>query len=110
MRGLRGQGCNTYHVNNTNKVIAFHRYDQGGAGDDVVVVMNWSASTFSSYNIGFPRAGTWNVRFNSDWNGYSGDFANTNSYNTTANSGAKDGLAYNGNIGIGPYSCIILSQ
>ena len=109
-RGLRGQGCNVFHVNHTNKVVAFHRYDQGGAGDDVVVVLNFSNQAFSSYNIGMPRGGTWYVRFNSDWNGYSSDFANTNSYNTTANSGAKDGLGYNANVGIGPYTAIILSQ
>ena len=57
-----------------------------------------------------PRSGTWYVRFNSDWNGYSGDFSNWNSYNTTANSGTVHGLPYNANVGIGPYSVIILSQ
>lgn len=109
-RGLRANNCNVHHVNNTNKVIAFHRWNTGGAGDDVVVVANFSGTGFSSYNIGFPRSGTWNVRFNSDWNGYDGSFGNWNSYNTTANSGAKDGMSFNGNVGIGPYSLIILSQ
>ncbi len=89
-RGLRGNGCNVHHVNNTSKVIGFHRWESGGAGDDVVVIANFGNTTYTSYNLGFPRAGTWYVRFNSDWNGYDSGFANTNSYNTTANSGAKD--------------------
>ncbi|MCB9865748.1 MAG: alpha amylase C-terminal domain-containing protein [Phycisphaerales bacterium] len=108
--GLKGNNVNAHHVNNTNKVIAFHRWSSGGAGDDVIVVANFSGSGFSSYNIGFPRSGTWKVRFNSDWNGYDSSFGNYNSYNTTAVSGAKDGMSYNANIGIGPYTVIVLSQ
>jgi 1,4-alpha-glucan branching enzyme len=57
-----------------------------------------------------PRSGRWRVRFNSDWNGYDSEFGNWNSYDTAAVSGAKDGLPYNANVGIGPYSIIILSQ
>jgi len=109
-RGLRGNNINVFHINDTNKVLGFHRWQNGGAKDDVVVVANFANTSYASYNLGFPRGGTWKVRFNSDWNGYSGDFANTNSYDTTANAGAKDGLGYNGNIGIGPYTVIILSQ
>jgi 1,4-alpha-glucan branching enzyme len=109
-RGLRGQNTNVFHINNTNKVIGFHRWQNGGAKDDVVVVANFANTSYASYNIGFPRGGTWKVRFNSDWSGYSGDFANTASNDTTANAGAKDGLGYNGNVGIGPYTVIVLSQ
>lgn len=109
-RGLRGPNVNVFHINDTNKVIGFHRWQNGGTRDDVVVVANFSSTTYASYNLGFPRAGTWRVRFNSDWNGYSGDFANSSSNDTTAVSGAKDGLNYNANVGIGPYTVIILSQ
>ena len=66
--------------------------------------------SYNSYNIGFPREGYWKVRFNSDWDGYSSDFTNHHSYNTTASRGTKDKMPFNGNIGIGPYSVIILSQ
>ncbi len=109
-RGLRGNNVNVFHVNDTNKVLAYHRWENGGAKDDVVIVANFANTSYTSYNIGFPRGGTWRVRFNSDWNGYDASFANTNSYDTTANAGAKDGLNYNGNVGIGPYTMIILSQ
>ncbi len=108
--GLRGNGVNVHHVNDTNKLIAFHRWDSGGAGDDVIVVANFSSNGYSSYNIGFPSAGTWKVRFNSDWNGYDSGFGNWNAYDTTALSGAKDGMGFNGNVGIGPYTVIILSK
>lgn len=109
-RGLRGQHVNVYHLNNNDKVIAFHRWEAGGPGDDVVVVVNMANSGYDSYGIGFPREGLWKVRFNSDWTGYGKDFGNHFSYDTVAHAGIKDGLAYNGNVGIGPYSAIILSQ
>ncbi|MFM6320719.1 MAG: alpha-amylase family glycosyl hydrolase [Microcystis panniformis] len=109
-RGLRGQPVNVFHVNNTNKVMAYHRWDQGGAGDDVVVVLNLADRSYDSYSIGFPRGGTWYVRFNSDWNGFSPDFGSKPGYDTTANPGGQDGMPFAGNIGIGPYTALILSQ
>jgi len=108
--GLGGKNVNVHHVNNTGKVIAYHRWKNGGNGDDVIVVANFSGTGYSSYNIGFPSSGLWKVRFNSDWNGYDSGFGNWNAYDTTANSGAKDGMGYNANVGIGPYSVIILSK
>ncbi len=109
-RGLRGQHVNVFHVNDNNKVIAFHRWDQGGAGDDTVVVLNFSNQAFTQYDIGLPRGGQWKVRFNSDWKGYDSGFPGTASNDTTAVGGAKDGLGYHGTIGIGAYSAVILSQ
>ncbi len=109
-RGLRGQHINVHHVNNNDKLIAFHRWENGGAGDDVIVVANFADRSYDSYNIGFPRPGTWYVRFNSDWTGYSPDFGNHLGYDTTAVGGSKDGMSFNGNIGIGPYTLLILSQ
>ncbi len=108
--GLSANNVNVHHVNNTNKVIGYHRWSSGGAGDDVIIVANFSGAGFTSYNLGFPSGGTWKVRFSSDWNGYDSSFGNWNAYDTTANWGAKDGMSYNANVGIGPYTVIVLSQ
>jgi 1,4-alpha-glucan branching enzyme len=108
-RGLTGQGLNVFHINESAKVLAYHRYMNGGPGDDVVVVANFSTNTFDSYSIGFPRAGNWYLRFNSDWSDYDGGFGNKG-YDTTAGDGGRDGLGYSGNVGLGPWSAIILSQ
>jgi 1,4-alpha-glucan branching enzyme len=109
-RGLRGENVNVFHVDDTNKVIAFHRWDHGGAGDDVVVVLNFGGTAFPQYDLGLPRGGTWKVRFNSDWQGYDPSFAGTPSNDTLASSGNRDGLAYQATIGIGAYSAVVLSQ
>jgi 1,4-alpha-glucan branching enzyme len=109
-RGLRGQHTNVFHVDNGAKVLAYHRWDQGGSGDDVVVVLNFANQPHGGYTIGFPRGGRWRVRFNSDWNGYSSDFGNWFSYDTDAGAGSYDNMPFSGNVGLGPYSAIILSQ
>lgn len=109
-RGLRGQNVNVHHVNNSDKMIAFHRWENGGPGDDVIVVANFADRNYDSYTIGFPRGGTWYVRFNSDWNGFSPDFGNKAGYDTTAGQPGTHGMPFSGNIGIGPYSVLILSQ
>jgi 1,4-alpha-glucan branching enzyme len=108
-RGLRGSNLHVFHVNEAAGIVTFHRWDQGGAGDDVVVVANMKGQPFGSYNIGFPRSGTWYLRFNSDWSGYWSDYSNYG-YDTTANSGSNQGMPNNGNIAIGPYSALIYSQ
>ena len=108
-RGLLGGNTNIFHVNPDAGILAYHRWDQGGPGDDVVVVVNLKNQRLDSYNIGFPRAGDWYVRFNSDWTGFWGDYGNAG-YDTTAGGGGNQGLPCNGNVGIGPYSVLILSQ
>jgi 1,4-alpha-glucan branching enzyme len=108
--GLCGQHVNVYHVNEADKVIAYHRWDEGGPGDDVVVVANLANRSYPSYTVGLPRPGRWQVRLNTDWRGYDATFGNHPSYHTVANGGPKEGLPHSGNVGIGPYTAIILSQ
>jgi 1,4-alpha-glucan branching enzyme len=109
-RGLRSNNVNVFHRNDSAKVIGYHRWDQGGAGDDVVVIANFGHTAFTAYDIGLPRGGQWKVRFNGDWTGYSPDFDGTASNDLWANDSPRDGLGHTGRIGIGPYSVVILTQ
>jgi 1,4-alpha-glucan branching enzyme len=109
-RGLRGDHVNVFHLNDVDKVVAYHRWDEGGPGDDVVVIANFSARWFPSYAVGLPRGGLWYVRFNSDASAYSSDFGNTQTLDTWARDGGRDGMPVQGSLGLGPYSMVILSQ
>ena len=109
-RGLRGQHVNVHHVNHMDKVLGFHRWDQGGPGDDVVVLLNLGNRGYPEYRFGLPRPGLWRVRFNSDWRGYSRDFTDWGSFDTQAQGEGRDGLGWQGAVGLGPYSAVILSQ
>lgn len=109
-RGLTGQHVNVFHINNEDKVIAFHRWEFGGEKDDVVVLVNFGSVNYQIYNLGFPRPGLWTVRFNSDSRNYSDDYQNFGGGHTYAEFNPKDGLSCSANIAIGRYSALILSQ
>lgn len=109
-RGLRGGNVHVHHRNERDHVLAFHRWQAGGPGDDVIVVANFGCRGLANYTLGMPRAGRWRVRFNSDWSGYDPEFGNFFSYDTDAVAGGRDGMPASANVGIGPYSVIILSQ
>lgn len=109
-RGLCGQFTQVYHLNDNRKVIAFHRWDKGGPGDDVVVVANFFHEPQDGYVIGFPAAGAWKLRFNSDWRGYSEDFTSHLSVDVVAEAGQYDGFPFRATLSIGPYSALIFSQ
>ncbi len=53
-RGLLGQHVNVFHVNHERKVIAFHRWAEGGPGDDTIVIMNFMNDSCTDYVVGFP--------------------------------------------------------
>lgn len=102
-RGLAGQGLNLAHLGDDSKVLAYHRFDQGGPGDDVIVAINITNRQRKDYAIKFPRDGLWKVRLNSDWSGYSNDFTNTQTPDVQVKNNE-------GTVNLGPYSFIILSQ
>lgn len=108
--GLKGEGVNVFHVNDVDKLVAFHRWSFGGPRDDVVVVANCGGRAFDAYAIGLPRAGPWRCRFNSDWRGYSPAFADHPSFDVESNGGGRDGMPAAGSLSIGAYTALIFSQ
>lgn len=108
--GLTGKNVNVYHVNDATHTLAYHRWDKGGAGDDVIVVTNFSGNTIEALNVGFPSAGKWTVRFNSGSSSYDPAFENINMTDVSATNSPADGQAFSGKLAIAPYSAIILSR
>jgi len=109
-RGLTGQAVNVFHVNHSDKVIAFHRWDSGGPCDDTLVVLNLSRRNFPSYILGFPRSGQWVVRLNSAAHNPAGGALGLCDVPVDTTPGEKDGLRQWGEVRLAPYSVIILSQ
>lgn len=109
-RGLCGQNLHLYHFDDGAKLIAFHRWDQSGPGDSVVVVVNMMNQGRDNYHLAFPRPGLWKTRFNSDSYKYDPDFANHPAPDVEAGGEGFSGLPCSGNISIGPYTVVIYSQ
>ena len=109
-RGLCGQNIHIYHFNDGAKVLAFHRWDRQGPTDSVVVVVNMTNQNRDGYLIGFPRAGLWKTRFNSDSYNYGPNFYNHSTPDVEARKEGADGLPCSGEISIGPYTVVMFSQ
>lgn len=108
--GLTGPNVQVYHANNADNVVVFHRWKDGGPGDSVVVLASFSKQGRTDYSVGFPAGGLWQVRFNSDWQGYDPQFGQQDVFAVEAVEGEYDGMPYHGKVALGPYSVVILSQ
>lgn len=109
-RGLSGHHLNVHHLNEDSNVLAFHRWAEGGQGDDVVVIVNLSNTRLDGYRIGFPTLGLWRLRLNSDWARYGDEFHNTPGFDVVAENFSYDGLAHSATLAVGPYTVLIYSQ
>jgi 1,4-alpha-glucan branching enzyme len=109
-RGLTGQHIDIYHMNHDQKIMAFHRWNDGGPGDSTVVVLNMTNQTLTDYQVGFPAAGQWRLRFDSHAADYSADYDGQVSGDVTADQSGYDGQPAGGRLAIGPYAGLIFSQ
>jgi 1,4-alpha-glucan branching enzyme len=108
--GLQGQHTQILRCDQEKKVIAFHRFEQGGAKDSVVVVINFSCQTHGDYKIGLPAEGTWSLRLNSDDAQYDDSFRGEGMINVDTHSGEMDGFGVHGAFELPAYSVLIYSQ
>jgi 1,4-alpha-glucan branching enzyme len=105
-KGLTGQNIDFLHLNNETKVVAYHRSMQGGPGDSVVVAMNFRDQAHENYEIPFPNAGLWKIRFNSDWGGYDEEFNDHHVYDLEVRQTERGNSAL---VSVGNYSIVIYS-
>jgi len=101
--GLTGPNISWHTVDNTAKLLSFHRWG-AGPNDQVMVVLNCSNTSITNYSMnGFPANGNWYVNLNSDWTKYGPDFLNRGSSMVSVSGGT-------GSVSVGPYSVLILSR
>lgn len=101
--GFTGPNLSWHTVDNTAKLLSFHRWG-AGPNDQVMVVLNCSNTSITNYAMsGFPANGNWYVNLNSDWTKYGADFGNRGSSMVSVAGGA-------GNVSVGPYSVLVLSR
>ncbi len=109
-RGLTGEHVARLVLDESARVLAIHRWRDGGAGDDVVVVFNLSAQDLPQYRLGLPRPGPWQVRLNSAWTGYSEDFADLPVIAAEAQGEPLHGQPCSGLVAVAAYAAVIFSQ
>ncbi len=109
-RGLRGPNVAILRADQDAKVLVMHRWRDGGPHDDTIVIANLADRTVDDMPVGFPAAGRWTVRFNSDATTYGADFGSHDTFDVEADGPAIDGCAQSGVVSLGPYSVVIYSR
>ena len=109
-KGLRGAHTAILRADQASGLLAFHRWMDGGPHDDTVVVANFHDQALDDVPLGFPFAGRWAVRFNSDASSYAHDFGSHDAFDLEASGPPLDGHDQSGLISAGPYSVVILSR
>ncbi|GAB3280593.1 alpha-amylase family glycosyl hydrolase [Larkinella harenae] len=108
--GLQGQKTHILRCDQDKKVLAYHRFEQGGPKDSVVIVMNLSHETYYDYKIGMPAEGHWVLRLNSDDTQYDATFAGQGMVDAHTAEGEMDGYSVHANFLLPAYSVLIFSQ
>lgn len=102
--GLLGQHTAIFHQDDNNHVIGYHRWNNGGVGDDTLIIANFSDKILHDYRLELPVSGDWQIRFNSTWKGYCNDFPEL----SLAGIRTIDGN--NATIELAPYMVVVASQ
>ena len=105
MAGLKGDQISFLVTDNSNKLLAYRRWQTNNPTLDAVVIANLAGTARTNYALTLPRAGAWYAHFNSDSTNYSGDFSNLGTNLIIASTGSAAA-----NVTIGPYSVMVLSQ
>jgi len=109
-RGLQGQEVKIIREDNEKKILVMHRWQDGGPKDSVVVALNLSIDTFEDYKVGFPRAGKWHLRLNTDQAKYDPEFSNMAATDLETMDGEYDNMPVHVSMHIPPYTALIFSQ
>lgn len=109
-KGLRGTNVAILRADNEAKILAMHRWLDGGPHDDTVVVAKFADRSVDDLRIGFPAPGRWNVRFNSDTASYAYEFGSHEVFDIDADGESMDGCAQSGLVSLAPYSVVIFSR
>jgi 1,4-alpha-glucan branching enzyme len=99
-------GIEIFHVNDGANVIAFRRTDY--AGNDAVVIANFSNTDFAAYRVGVPLDGAWNEVVNSQDPKYMGD-GTVNQETMIPDAIASDGYSQSVEIALSKMALLILS-
>jgi 1,4-alpha-glucan branching enzyme len=108
--GLKGPYTAIIRADGAGKVLAWHRWLEGGPGDDVVIVANFSTRPLLDLPMGLPWPGRWRIRLNSDSTIYDAQFGGGIADDLDADGGPLDDQPASGLVSVASYAVVILSQ
>ena len=110
-RGLRGEHIAILRADEKAKLLAFHRWHEGGPGDDVVVVANFADRVVDDLRLGLPAAGSLAGPAERRFAGLRRrTSAATRRSTPRPTTDRTDGFAQSALVSVGPYGVVVLSQ
>ncbi|MGB3187475.1 MAG: alpha-amylase family glycosyl hydrolase [Ornithinimicrobium sp.] len=109
-RGLLGAHTRLIRVDNDANVLVFHRWSDGGPGDDTLVLVNLRTTAVRDYGVGMPRSGGWRLRCNTDSALYGPGLGSVHVADVTTEQRECDGYPQAARFTLGPYAALIYSQ
>ncbi len=109
-RGLSGPHTEVISVDNGQKVLAYHRWSEGGPSDDTVVVINLRSTPVWGMPTGLPRPGRWRLRCNTDSPMFGPGLGGVHAGDLDTEPQECDGYPQGALASIGPYAALIYSQ
>jgi 1,4-alpha-glucan branching enzyme len=107
---LRGQGFRVVHAGDNDRVLAFHRWVEGG-GHDVIVVVHLAVFSRFGYSLGFPGGGEWREVFNSDvYENWVNPNTTGNGGRVTADGGPLHGFAHSASLVLPANSILVFAR
>ncbi|HEX6986734.1 MAG TPA: alpha amylase C-terminal domain-containing protein, partial [Planctomycetaceae bacterium] len=108
--GLTGPHIEIIRADTTTGVLAWRRWKDGGPGDDVLVVANFSREPRIGDAIGVPSAGRWRVRLDSESPRFGDGLGAVECPDPTATADPYDGQPFRIRVSLGPWGVVVLSQ
>jgi 1,4-alpha-glucan branching enzyme len=106
-RGLTGPHVRILEAEEETKLLAYHRWRDGGPGDDVVVVVNLGHLAHHEHPLALPHPGRWRLLLDTDARVYSDAFGDVASGDIDAAPGPDGGTA---SITIAAYSALVYGR
>ncbi|SFJ11019.1 alpha-amylase family glycosyl hydrolase [Albimonas pacifica] len=107
--GLSGRETEVLLMDEARKLVVYRRFEHG-EDPGAIVALNFAHQPAEDVTVGLPAGGTWRLRLNTDWEGYSPDFANFPSTDLEAEEDAHDGRPCRARFAIGAYSALVFTR
>lgn len=107
--GLTGQHIEMLRCDEEKKIIIFRRWANGGCGDEVLVVLNFSNHAYTDFKFGINNNCNYQLIFNSDATLYDNEFSGIDACINEIHEGEWDNQPFHTEITIPPYTTLIFA-
>ncbi len=108
--GLQGQKIALLHFNQDNQIVAYERIHDNHPEQKLVVLVNFSNTSYDRYTIGLPAQGRWELIFNSSSTDYDASYEDIKVNGFETENQSYDDLSVSGTFSLPGYAALIFTN